>query len=107
MIPWLRLWSKELANALIDRRDNQALSQAALAGRHAWDTGDNIFLGSQLSVTLGGEGMILYEAEPSTKASFSLREIDLGLKVWGFGFILDAQSNVPPPIPIALTSVKF
>ena len=51
--------------------------------------------------------MILYEAEPSTKASFSLREIDLGLKVWGFGFILDAQSNVPPLIPIALTSVKF
>ena len=53
------------------------------------------------------KGMILYEAEPSTKASFSLREIDLGLKVWGFGFILDAQSNVPPLIPIALTSVKF
>ena len=55
LIPWLRLWSKELANALIERRDNQALSQAALAGKHGWDAGDNIFLGSQLLVTLGGE----------------------------------------------------
>ena len=55
LIPWLRLWSKELANAVIERRDNQALSQAALAGKHAWDEGDNIYLGSQLLVTLGSE----------------------------------------------------
>ena len=55
LIPWLRLWSKELTNALVERRDNQALSQAALAGKHGWDAGDNIFLGSQLLVTLGGE----------------------------------------------------
>ena len=31
LIPWLRLWSKESANALVERRDNQALSQAGLA----------------------------------------------------------------------------
>ena len=34
-IPWLRIWSKELADALAERRDNPALKQTELLGRHA------------------------------------------------------------------------
>ena len=48
---------------------------------------------SRAPIKSKSNGMLLYEAEPSTKASFSLREIDLGLKVWGFGFILDAHAT--------------
>ena len=55
VIPWLRLWSKELANAVVERRDNPALNQAGLLGKHAWDEGDNIILGSQLLASLGNE----------------------------------------------------
>ena len=55
LIPWLRLWSKELASALIERRDNHARSQADLAAKYDWEESDNTYLGSQLLVTLGDE----------------------------------------------------
>ena len=53
LIPWLRIWSKELADALADRRDNPALKQAGLLGKHGWDAGDNIYFGSLLLTTMG------------------------------------------------------
>ena len=55
VIPWLRLWSRELANAVVERRDNPALDQVGLQGKHAWEEGDNIILGSQLLASLGNE----------------------------------------------------
>ena len=55
LIPWLRIWSKELADALADRRDNPALKQAGLLSKHGWDTGDNIYFGSLLLTTMGRE----------------------------------------------------
>ena len=55
VIPWLRLWSKELANAVVERRDNPALNQAGLLAKHAWDEGDNVILGSQLLASVGNE----------------------------------------------------
>ena len=69
LIPWLRLWSKELASALVERRDNQVRSQAALAGKHAWEDGDNIYLGSQLLVALGSEfkGYLSREVEDASE----------------------------------------
>ena len=33
VIPWLRLWSKELANAVVECRDNPNLNQVGLQGR--------------------------------------------------------------------------
>ena len=53
LIPWLRIWSKELADALADRRDNPALKQAGLFGKHAWEPGDNIYFGSLLLTSMG------------------------------------------------------
>ena len=44
-----------MANAVVERRDNPALNQAGLLGKHAWDEGDNIILGSQLLTSLGNE----------------------------------------------------
>ena len=55
LIPWLRIWSKELADALAERRDNPALKQTGLLGRHAWEPGDNIYFGSLLLTTMGRE----------------------------------------------------
>ena len=55
LIPWLRIWSKELADALAERRDNPALKQNGLLGRHAWEPGDNIYFGSLLLTTMGRE----------------------------------------------------
>ena len=42
-----------MADALADRRDNPALKQAGLLGRHGWEPGDNIYFGSLLLTTMG------------------------------------------------------